>query len=184
MTATEPCSYTERSPVSWNVNWCQRGNSTYSWSAQSNPAGQSRYPVRSCRKPRSDLLLRDRGGISACPVGVIQSMMTLFKLFVSSDLALDIPFCTFQKTTGGLEILAHHVEQWNELNLRSIEPLPLSLLISGSSSWEPSVEANEGLGFPSRACANSSRWSMRKQERYTESYREVIGRRSPGFDWC
>jgi len=74
------------------MNW-----NMYSVFAQSNPAGQSSAPVRSWWKPRSILTLRARGGISDCPRGVIQSRMGPLRLFVSSALAEETPFCIFQE---------------------------------------------------------------------------------------
>jgi hypothetical protein len=67
---------------------------------QSCPAGQSNEPVRSWWKPRSTLTLRERGGLRDWPRGVIQSRIGPLRLFVSSDRALETPFCNCTKAKG------------------------------------------------------------------------------------
>ena len=69
----------------------------YSVLDQSKPAGHNKAPVRSWWNPRSVLTLRANGGLRDWPRGVIQSRIALFKLFVSSDLALAEPFCIYHK---------------------------------------------------------------------------------------
>jgi hypothetical protein len=71
--------------------------SSYSALDQSKPAGHNKAPVRSWWNPRSVLTLRANSGFRTWPRGVIQSRIALFKLFVSSDLALAEPFCIYHK---------------------------------------------------------------------------------------
>lgn len=70
--------------------WCL----TYSLFDQSTPAGQRSTPVISWLNPRLIFTFRARGGMRGCPGGESQSIMADFKLFVSSERALDAPFCS------------------------------------------------------------------------------------------
>jgi hypothetical protein len=65
---------------------------THLKSFQSRPAGQSRDPVTGWWNPRFVLTLREIDGCKTPSRGVIQSTTTPFRLFVSSDLALETPF--------------------------------------------------------------------------------------------
>ena len=65
---------------------------THSGSFQSKPAGQRRFPVTEWWKPLFVLTFQARGGSKGASLGVIHSKTTPFKLFVSSDLEVDIPF--------------------------------------------------------------------------------------------
>jgi hypothetical protein len=65
---------------------------TYSGFDQSMSLGQRRAPVASWLNPRPNLTLQAIGGDRDCSFGVIQGMMALLRLFVSSDLAQDAPF--------------------------------------------------------------------------------------------
>lgn len=67
----------------------------HSVSDQFKVVGQRRAPVRSWWNPRSVLTLRAKGGFNGWPRGVIQSKTALFRLLVSSDRALEAPFCSF-----------------------------------------------------------------------------------------
>ena len=84
-------------------NQCQQVKNTViimmanSASFQSRLAGQRSDPVTGWWKPRVVLTFRLRGGTKGESWGVIQSTTTPFKLLVSSDLALDIPFWIFCK---------------------------------------------------------------------------------------
>jgi hypothetical protein len=69
----------------------------YSRSFQSAPAGQRSAPVALWWKPRFVLTLRERGGFSGTSRGVIHSSTAPFILFVSSDLALEAPFWTWNR---------------------------------------------------------------------------------------
>lgn len=65
---------------------------THPQSDQSTPVGQRRAPVTLWLKPRSIFTLRVIGGTRGSPRGTSQSIIADFKLFVSSDLALEAPF--------------------------------------------------------------------------------------------
>ena len=65
---------------------------THSGLFQSKPAGQRRFPVTEWWKPLFVLTFRARGGSKGASLGVIHSKTTPFKLFVSSDLEVDMPF--------------------------------------------------------------------------------------------
>ena len=71
---------------------------THSSSPQSSSAGQRRKPVLSCSKPRFAFMFQDKGGCRGSPLeGTIQSRMAPLRLFVSSDLALEAPFWSFEQ---------------------------------------------------------------------------------------
>ena len=70
--------------------------STYSRSDQSTPAGQRSEPVTSWLKPLSVFTFRAIGGMRGSPGFVSQSIMAPLRLLVSSDLALDAPFCNWR----------------------------------------------------------------------------------------
>jgi hypothetical protein len=63
----------------------------YSGFDQSRPAGQSKAPVTSWLNPRSDLMFRERGGMSGCPLGTSHSSMADLRVLVSSPRAPDAP---------------------------------------------------------------------------------------------
>jgi len=69
---------------------------THSGSFQSKPAGQRRFPVTEWWKPLFVLTFRVRGGSKGASLGVIHSKTTPFKLFVSSDLAVEMPFWIYK----------------------------------------------------------------------------------------
>lgn len=74
-----------------------RPTATYSKSDQSTPAGQRSAPVTSWLNPLSVLILRAIGGRRGSPGGESQSIMADLRLFVSSDLAPEAPFCSCGK---------------------------------------------------------------------------------------
>ena len=81
-----------------NVRWCiTAGKFTYSTLDQFKLAGHNSAPVRSWWNPRPLLMLHAKGGLRGWPRGVIQSRTALFKLFVSSDQALDAPFWIYNR---------------------------------------------------------------------------------------
>ena len=123
---------TDSSPVrsfSWilrkEFQWPRRDNPngpTYTLSDQSTPAGQRRAPVTWWLKPRSTFTFRAIGGIRGSLGGDSQSIIADFRLFVSSDLALDAPFCgnwqeiaRLRECKGCLDYLAYHC--WYEMNI-------------------------------------------------------------------
>ena len=65
----------------------------YSRSDQSTPTGQRSAPVTSWLNPLSVLILRAIGGRRGSLGGQSQSTIADFRLFVSSDLAPEAPFC-------------------------------------------------------------------------------------------
>ena len=69
---------------------------THFGSFQSKPAGQRRLPVTEWWKPLFVLTFRVRGGSKGASLGVIHSKTTPFKLFVSSDLAVEMPFWIYK----------------------------------------------------------------------------------------
>lgn len=69
----------------------EKGN-TNSVFSQSIPAGHRSAPVTGWWKPRVDLTFRNKGGFKDSPRGQIHSSTAPFRLFVSSDLAEEMPF--------------------------------------------------------------------------------------------
>lgn len=72
-------------------------NAVHSGSDQFRLAGHSRNPVFSWLNLWSNLTLRAMGGERGSLRGTIQSKTVLFRLFVSSDLVLKAPFCSFRQ---------------------------------------------------------------------------------------
>ena len=96
---TQPTRHCTDLLLSYNISvsiLCYKGE-TDSELAQSKPAGHKSAPVHSWWNPLSILTFRANGGLRFWPWGVIQSRTTPFKLFVSSDLALEAPFCIFSQ---------------------------------------------------------------------------------------
>ena len=89
----------------WSTSWHGARNqnaASYSALDQSIPAGHRRAPVRLWWYPRSILTLRARGGVKTWPEGTIQSRMGPFRLLVSSDLAPETPFWSYDKRMNGI----------------------------------------------------------------------------------
>lgn len=78
-------------------NSARAKNKPYSGLYQSTPAGQRRNPVFSWLYPRSIFMFRAIGGTRGSPRGMSQSIIADFKLLVSSDLALEAPFCNYRR---------------------------------------------------------------------------------------
>lgn len=129
----------------------QRRKITHSGSDQSSSTGQSNAPVRSWWNPRSILTLRARSGRSGWSGGVIQSMMGLFKLLVSSDLALDTPFWIYNTSRmGKVDIWTKTSEHTNSAILCTS---PSSKLLSMILSWSPGIILNSAWNtLNSRRC--------------------------------
>lgn len=85
---------------------------SYLMSDQSNPAGHNKAPVLSWWKPRPILTLRANGGSRGPSGGAIQSIITPLRLLVSSDLALEAPFCIFalRKFSGWKRWCCKHIQ--------------------------------------------------------------------------
>jgi hypothetical protein len=64
---------------------------THSTFDQSRSAGQSNAPVTSWLNPRSDLMLRERGGMITCPLGTSHLRTTNFRVLVSSPCMPEAP---------------------------------------------------------------------------------------------
>lgn len=87
-------------------------------------AGHSKDPVHSWLKPQSLFMSWAKGGLGDSPLGVIQSSMMPFKLFISSAQALEAPFW-IQKNDQWLSIdqictLSH---QFSNLEYILIRPI-------------------------------------------------------------
>ena len=111
---------------------------THSESFQSKPAGQRRLPVTEWWKPLFSLTFRVRGGSKGASLGVIHSKTTPFKLFVSSDLAVEMPFWIYNMHETNLST-------WNGL----------SDILDRPPTWTPRQRlpwgAQRGVGPSARA---------------------------------
>ena len=99
--------------------WQKMASDTHSWSDQSIPVGQSNFPVISWLNPRTCLSFRPIGGETISPAGTSQSTIADLRLFVSSERALDAPFCNWQlEKRPTFELLLEAVKKKSSPKLR------------------------------------------------------------------
>lgn len=115
---------------------------SYSGSDQSSSTGQRSEPVRSWWNPRSILIWRERDGRRGWSRGVIQSMIGPFKLLVSSDRALDIPFWICRGNSDYWDY-----QCWALTNSEILWTSPSSMSLSMILSWSPGIILKSALNI-------------------------------------
>jgi len=126
----------------------QKARRAHSVSFQSKPAGQRRALVTGWWKPLFVLTFWERCGTKGVSLEIIQSRTTPFKLLVSSDLALDIPFWIFDGWEKGLKLM------WATDVLNRLSPWALHRTLPWGAQLDgaPSTKVFEILDTPSWPC--------------------------------